>query len=174
MPWRRIRGVKVQLHSLLSSAIDGGEWSNLNLGLFTFGKESRYPLNRRISGPQGLSDGFCRRENLLSLPRLEPRTVKSLAHRYTGYSFPAQNTKTCWFYCKYIIQVSMRWTNSHFFRPNIYFCWQTKSVVFTHFRFHLLKLLSFLLAAVNRSGIQLWYVCQYKQVFQIKIEEGRS
>jgi hypothetical protein len=67
---------------------------NLYLGLFTFGKESRYPLNRRMSGAQSLSDGFCKRENLLFLPRLEPRTVQALARRYTGYSFPVHNMKT--------------------------------------------------------------------------------
>jgi hypothetical protein len=33
-PWRRIGGVEVYLHSFLTWALDGGEWSNSHPGRF--------------------------------------------------------------------------------------------------------------------------------------------
>jgi hypothetical protein len=41
-PWRCIGGMEVQLHALLTSALDGGEWSASRSGRFT---------------PQGLAPG---------------------------------------------------------------------------------------------------------------------
>ena len=46
--WR----VEVELHLFLTSTPDGGEWSTLRLGRFASGKSTRYPLNRRLVGPQ--------------------------------------------------------------------------------------------------------------------------
>jgi hypothetical protein len=39
----------------LTLALDEGEWSNLRSGRFSPGKETRYPLHRRLGGPQGWS-----------------------------------------------------------------------------------------------------------------------
>jgi hypothetical protein len=40
---------------LLTSALDGDGWSTTRSGRFTRGKETRYPLYRRLGGPQGRS-----------------------------------------------------------------------------------------------------------------------
>ena len=39
MPWIHIREVQAQLHSFLSSALDGGEWLNSHTGRFTHGSQ---------------------------------------------------------------------------------------------------------------------------------------
>jgi hypothetical protein len=45
--------VKVYIHVILTSALVGDEWSALIPGLFyPRGISSRYPLDRRLSGPQ--------------------------------------------------------------------------------------------------------------------------
>jgi hypothetical protein len=36
----------------LTSALEGGEWSASRPGRFTPGKSPRYPLDRRLGGPQ--------------------------------------------------------------------------------------------------------------------------
>jgi hypothetical protein len=38
-PRRHIRGVEVWLHSIVTSAVDGGEWFTSRFGRFTPGKE---------------------------------------------------------------------------------------------------------------------------------------
>ena len=38
-----------------TSTLDGGGWSTPRPGRFTPRKETRYPLNKRLGGPQGLS-----------------------------------------------------------------------------------------------------------------------
>jgi hypothetical protein len=48
-------GVHVVIHIFLTSALDGGEWSASLPGRFTPGKEPRYPLDRRLGGPQSRS-----------------------------------------------------------------------------------------------------------------------
>jgi hypothetical protein len=45
-----ILGSELQLHSFLTSALDGGEWLTSRSGRFTPGKEPRYPVNRRLAG----------------------------------------------------------------------------------------------------------------------------
>ena len=45
------RGAQVQLYS--SPALDEGGWSVTRPGRFTSGKETRYPLYRRLCGPEG-------------------------------------------------------------------------------------------------------------------------
>jgi hypothetical protein len=54
-PWRQLGAVEVDLHSFLTSALDGGEWSLSNLGLFAPGEEPKYQLDRSLCGPQSLS-----------------------------------------------------------------------------------------------------------------------
>ena len=46
----------------LTSALDGGGWSMHRPGRFTPGKETRYPIYRRLGGFQG----WTRVENLVS------------------------------------------------------------------------------------------------------------
>jgi hypothetical protein len=65
----------------LTSALDGGGWSIPRPGRFTPGKETRYPLYRRLGGPQGRSGRV--REISLPPPGLDPRTVQPVASRYT-------------------------------------------------------------------------------------------
>jgi hypothetical protein len=55
-------------------------------GRFTPGKETRYPLYRRLGGPQGRSG---RLRKLSPPPGFDPRTVQSVAIRYTDYAIPA-------------------------------------------------------------------------------------
>jgi hypothetical protein len=45
-PWRQIRGVKVQVHSLLTFPLEG-QWSTSSPGWFIFGKEAPYLFNKR-------------------------------------------------------------------------------------------------------------------------------
>ena len=46
------------------------------IGLFTSGKESRYPLDTMLGGLHSRSESFGGQKNLLALPGLEPRTVQ--------------------------------------------------------------------------------------------------
>ena len=55
---RRIPGVEIQNHSFLTSAVGEGEWSVSCPGHYTIGKEPRYPLKRRMGGPQSQSGRF--------------------------------------------------------------------------------------------------------------------
>jgi len=48
-------GADVQLHSFLTLALEGCEWSTSCPTHFTTGKEARYPLNRRL----GRTKGWC-------------------------------------------------------------------------------------------------------------------
>jgi hypothetical protein len=51
MSLRHVGGAEVQLHSILTSALDGGE-SSSRLCHFICEKQPWYPLNRRLGGPQ--------------------------------------------------------------------------------------------------------------------------
>ena len=53
-----------------------------HLGRFTPGKETRYPLYRRLGG-----SGRVRR--ISPPPGFEPRTVQQVASRYTDWAIPA-------------------------------------------------------------------------------------
>jgi hypothetical protein len=57
--------VKAWLHSVLTSARAGAEWSTSRPGRFTSGKEPRHPSKRRLGGPQSRSRRFCVWVNLL-------------------------------------------------------------------------------------------------------------
>lgn len=51
-PCRHIREAEVQLHSLFTSTLRGGEWSPSHPSCFTPTKERWNPLNRGVGGPQ--------------------------------------------------------------------------------------------------------------------------
>ena len=56
-------------------------WSTTLLGCFTAGKQSRYPLYRRLDGPQGR---FRRLQKIWPLPTaVDPRTVEPVERPYT-------------------------------------------------------------------------------------------
>jgi hypothetical protein len=60
-----------------------GGWLITHLGCFTPGKETRYPLHRSLSGPQG-SSGRVRKTS--PPPGFDPPTVQPVASRYTDYA----------------------------------------------------------------------------------------
>ena len=69
-PWRHIVGVEVQLHSLLTSTLDGREWLTSRLHRFTYSEESTDGL-----------DVFWEEKNHFFLPEFELRTSQTVAHR---------------------------------------------------------------------------------------------
>lgn len=69
------RGSEDYIHSFLTSALHGGEWSTLSSGRFRPGNELRQPLNRRLGGPQGRCGRFEEDENICSLTGFESRRV---------------------------------------------------------------------------------------------------
>jgi hypothetical protein len=62
------------------------------LGRRTNGKETRYPLYRRLGGPQGL---FGRVPKIWPLPDVDPRAVQPVASLYTDYTIPAHKETHC-------------------------------------------------------------------------------
>jgi len=59
--------------------LDGNEWLISRSGRFTLRKESRYPLNRRLGGPQSHSGRFGEEKYLLPLPGFDSRIVQTVA-----------------------------------------------------------------------------------------------
>ena len=73
----------------LTSAQDGGGWSAPRPDRFIPGKENRYPLYRRLGGPQ---DRSGRLQKVSPPPTgFDPRTVMLVASRYTNYAIPARS-----------------------------------------------------------------------------------
>ena len=62
-----------------TSALNGGGWSTPRPGRSPPGK-TRYPLYRRVGGPQGRSG---RARKISPPPGFDPRTVQPVASRYT-------------------------------------------------------------------------------------------
>jgi len=61
-----------------------GGWLRPYAGRFTPGKEPRYPLYRRVGGPQSKSRMWCK---IPSTTGFDPWTVQPLASRYTDNFF---------------------------------------------------------------------------------------
>jgi len=72
--------VKVQLHELLTSALDGRKWSPRPI--YSQVKSPRYPLDRRLGGPKNRSGRGGEEKNSQSLPGFEP-PIHPVAERYT-------------------------------------------------------------------------------------------
>ena len=75
----------------LTSELDEGGWSTPGQGRFTPGKETRYPLYRRLGWLQGRS-GRVRKTSLP--PGFNPRTVQAVGSRYTDCAIRANTTGT--------------------------------------------------------------------------------
>jgi hypothetical protein len=73
-------GMKVQIHSFLSMALDGGEWVVSGPGCFTPGKGAL--RTHWIGGWEDPKTYWMiwRTENLLLLPRIKPRYLTYQAH----------------------------------------------------------------------------------------------
>jgi len=72
-------GVESQLHSFLTSALDGGEWFNLRLVCFAPGERTWHPISGRLIGPRRWFGRVGEQKNLMPLPGTEPRIVKPTA-----------------------------------------------------------------------------------------------
>ena len=70
----------------LTSALDGGGWLAPRPCHFTRGKETRYPLYRRLGRPQDRSE---RVRKISPPPEFDPETVQPVASRYTAWAIPA-------------------------------------------------------------------------------------
>ena len=70
----------------LTSALDGGGWSTPRPGRFTPGKETRYPLYRRLGRHQGRSEWM---RKISPPPGFNPRNVQPITSRYTDCAIPA-------------------------------------------------------------------------------------
>ena len=79
-PGRSRGGVEVQLHSFFNLNSRWGGWSTPRPGRFTPGKDTRFPLYRRLGGPQGRS-GRVRKISLP--PGFDPRIAKPVASRHS-------------------------------------------------------------------------------------------
>jgi len=73
----------------LTSVLDGGGWSAPRPGRFTPGKETRYPLHRRMGGPHGRSGRVWK---ISPTSGFDPRIVQPVASLCTGYAIPAHNS----------------------------------------------------------------------------------
>ena len=87
-PCRHRLGSRCVALPCLTSVLDG-DWSAPRAGYFIPGKESRYPLYRRLGGSQGRSGRFG--EEKISCTRLCSKTEPStpVASRYTDCAIPA-------------------------------------------------------------------------------------
>ena len=72
-------GSEVQLYSSMTAALAEGEWSAARPGRTLRPGKTRYPLYRRLGGPQGRSG---RAENLVPTG-IRSRTVQPVVSRYT-------------------------------------------------------------------------------------------
>jgi len=75
-PWRHIRQVKVQFHSLLTTALDEGEWSASCSAALP--PSPHYTSNRRLAGIQSLSTNYAEHRSLLRLLGFEPHIIQPL------------------------------------------------------------------------------------------------
>jgi hypothetical protein len=66
-------GVEVQLHAFLTSAIDGGGQRHA-LAALPPGKRPRYPLEKRLGGPQSLPGRYGEQKNLVNCRETHPNS----------------------------------------------------------------------------------------------------
>jgi hypothetical protein len=73
----------------LTSALDGGRWSTPLSSRFTPGKDSLYPLHRKLCEPRGSSG--CMRK-ISPPPGFDPQTAQPVTSHYTDLAIPAHDT----------------------------------------------------------------------------------
>ena len=76
----------VLLYPNSTSVLVRGGWPTPRPGRFTAGKESRYPLHRRLGGPRGRSGCVWK---ISPPPGFESRTMQPVVSLYTDYAIPA-------------------------------------------------------------------------------------
>ena len=108
-----------------TSALSGSGWLTPRPGRFTPGKETRYPLNRRLGGPPG--PVWTGVGNLVPQSGFDPRTVQSVASRYTDWANQAGSTVP--------LQTELTPAyNSHFLPPGIRCIEdQARPIIYTYF-----------------------------------------
>ena len=74
--------VELSIYSSMTAVLEGGEWSAAHAGRNLPLGKTRYPLYRKLSGPQGR---YWRAENRTP-PGLNPRTVQSVISRCTVWA----------------------------------------------------------------------------------------
>ena len=72
LPWRPWRGTEMQLYSFFNLGTWWGGWSTPRPGRFTPRKQTLFPLDRKLGGPQSRSG---RVRKISSPPGFDPRTV---------------------------------------------------------------------------------------------------
>ena len=96
-PWRPRRGIEVQLYSSHSFGARRGWMINVTLLPLYSQKYARYPFCYRPGGPQGRS---VRVRKISSPLRFDPRTVQTVASRYT-LSRPFEIFQQKFKFCKF-------------------------------------------------------------------------
>ena len=73
-------GLEVWFRSILTLAVDGGEWSpSCPQPFYPQGNNFQYPLNSKLGGPYIRSRYVEKERNLLSLVELEHRNARVIA-----------------------------------------------------------------------------------------------
>ena len=96
-----MEGVEVQLHSFLTSALDGSVWSVYARPLDPRGKSPRYPMNKRLGEPMSRSGLFGKEKNLLPLPgfysRIQACNLVTIAS-YITLCIPSDTNCICYYF----------------------------------------------------------------------------
>ena len=81
---RPIGGVEVYLYSFLTKALEGVKGQRHASAAIDLPGKTRYPLYRRLGGPQDRSGQVCGKSRLPL--GFDPRTVQPVGSRYTDYA----------------------------------------------------------------------------------------
>jgi len=147
----------------MTASLEGGEWSIARPGRTLPQGKNRYPLYRRLSGPQGRSG---RAENLVPTG-IRSRTVQPVVSRYTdwatGPTYFIRILNCHQYYCQYFLN-SGSLTNVHLF-PVLHFEFPLFCCVSLHLNL-IMKLSSFPTLICKFSQI-LKYLFYSKNCFRI-------
>jgi hypothetical protein len=85
-PWRCLAERRYSSYSFLTSTLAGVNGQRHDLAaLYPLAKDPRYPLDRRLDGPQSRSGHRIQRKNPFPLPGIEPRPPGHPLRRQTLY-----------------------------------------------------------------------------------------
>jgi hypothetical protein len=87
----------------LTSALDGTGPSPPRSGRFNPGKETPYPLYKRMAGPQDRPEQV---RKISPPPGFDPRTAQTVASRYTDYTIPVPFVLAVIF-ARYLLWISL-------------------------------------------------------------------